>query len=489
MCSDQLIFVSMKKINPSLLGIALALVCSFIMLKGQAQYLVSTELIGTYTAAELNIVPGLTVEFDVDLIKVVYNTVNATGEPVIASGAFAKPQSENCSLFPMAIYQHGTTLNKDDVPSRDNAESAIAKLIGGLGFYALAPDYVGMGDSPGLHPYIHAESEATAGVDMIRAVREYLATLDEMDNGEVLITGYSQGGHAAMAMHKYIEENDLLDEFNVIAAAPASGPYDLSGSQTAVIISGEPYSNPGYIVYTLASYQTAYGNLYSDYSEVLQSPYDGIVVPFFDGNNYSYSMGNLNPQLPQVVSELMTPDFLTAFETDLNHPFRLDLQDNDVYDWTPQRPIRMYYCSNDEQVNYQNSLTAAATMQANGAASVNAILLGPLDHSNCFLPAMLGAVTWFNAISTPCIVSAIDEFSFEFGIYPNPASERIEISSQEEFNSFEISDLAGRTVEAKTLSFPIKNVSINIGDLAKGSYLLSLKTKSGSRSSLFFQVH
>ena len=458
-------------------------------LETEAQVLVSTTPIGSYTAAELNIVPGLLVDFDVDLIKIIYNTTDATGEPVIASGAFAKPVSSTCSFFPIAIYQHGTTLNKDDVPSRDNAESAIVKLLGGLGYYGIAPDYVGMGDSPGLHPYVHALSEATAGVDMVRAVREYLNDLGESDNGEVLITGYSQGGHAAMAMHKYIEENDLLDEFNVLAAAPASGPYDLSGSQTPVILSGEPYTNPGYIVYTLASYQTAYGNLYTDYSDILQAPYDGIVVPYFDGNNYSLSMGSLNPQLPQLVSELMTPEVLAAFESDPNHPLRLDLEDNDVYDWTPQRPIRMYYCTADEQVNFQNSITAEETMQANGAVSVNAIMLGPLDHSNCFLPAMLGAVNWFQATRTPCIVSGLEEFSFEFGLSPNPASDKLFISSEKKFNSWAIYDQQGKLVMEEKGSASLNSNVIYLSNMVKGTYLVTLRTADGVSSFKLFQVH
>ena len=37
------------------------------------------------------------------------------------------------------------------------------------------PDYLGMGESPGLHPYVHGESEATATLDMIRAAREFIS--------------------------------------------------------------------------------------------------------------------------------------------------------------------------------------------------------------------------------------------------------------------------------------------------------------------------
>ncbi len=449
-----------------------------------SQVLVSFELIDSYTAAELNLVPGLVPQFDIDFYKIVYNTTDAMGQPTIASGALAKPSTDDCELFPIAIYQHGTTLNKDNVPSRNNAESAIPKLFGGLGFYGLAPDYVGMGDSPGLHPYLHGESEATAGVDMIRAVREFLADEGEVDNGEVLITGYSQGGHAAMAMHKYIEDNALLEEFNVIASGPGSGPYDLSTSQAPVILSGAPYSNPGYIVYTLASYETAYGNIYDSYSDVLQSPYDEVVVPYFDGNNFTYSMDNLNPLLPDLAAELLTPEFITSFETDENNTFKLALQANDNYDWTPTRPIRMYYCTADEQVDFSNSLTAEETMNANGATSVNAIGLGPLNHGNCYFPAMLGALNWFLASSTPCVSTVgLDELSFEVSFSPNPVFDKLQIQSDESIEWLTVVDMSGKEVSAfRPLEYG-RTIEVDMNGIAEGTYLITLRSEKGTTAS------
>ena len=142
------------------------------------------------------------------------------------------------------------------------------------------PDYIGMGDSPGFHPYVHAKSEATASVDMVRAAREYLSTTNFVDNNELFLTGYSQGGHACMATTKFINDENLQSEFNIVASAPCSGPYDLSGIMANTIIAPSPYSNPGYIVYLLASYQLAYGNIFNSWSDVLYPPYDTIVPPF-----------------------------------------------------------------------------------------------------------------------------------------------------------------------------------------------------------------
>ena len=57
-----------------------------------------------------------------------------------------------------------------------------------------------------------------------------------------------------MATHKYIEDNNLLEEFNVLASAPCSGPYEITGAMADTILAAS-YSNPGYIVYIVAAYQ------------------------------------------------------------------------------------------------------------------------------------------------------------------------------------------------------------------------------------------
>ena len=96
-----------------------------------------------------------------------------------------------------------------------------------------------------------------------------------------------------------------FEEFNVLGSAPCSGPYEMSGAMADTILSPFPYSNPGYLVYLLSSYQMVYGNLYTSYSDILNSPYDTIVPPYFDGNNTTLGMGSLNSLLSGYVDTLM----------------------------------------------------------------------------------------------------------------------------------------------------------------------------------------
>lgn len=79
------------------------------------------------------------------------------------------------------------------------------------------------------HPYLHADSEATSVIDSIRAARNVAALQGFGLSGKVMLTGYSQGGHASMATHRAIER-DMPGEISVVAGAHLSGPYNLSGS-------------------------------------------------------------------------------------------------------------------------------------------------------------------------------------------------------------------------------------------------------------------
>ena len=315
---------------------------------------------------------------------------------------------------------------------------------------------------------------------MLRAVREYL--LDSMsisDNGEVFITGYSQGGHAAMATHKYVEENGLLSEFNIVASAPASGPYDMSGSQSELLLSNDPYTNPGYIVYLLASYQLVYGNLYTTYADILKFPYDTIVPPYFDGNNYSYSMGDLNPLLPMQLEDLIEDTVLQNFNADTMHPLWVALRDNDNYNWIPQRPVRMYYCTLDEQVHYTNAIEADTYMNSNGAPNVSSANMGPSNHSDCALDALIGAFYWANDFLSSCALVSVPDESIEHKLvlYPNPSSGFVNIQSEKLMEWVSLVDLQGKRVSR--INCQGKDVQLNYSATPEGYYILVIEYKNG----------
>lgn len=402
-----------------------------------AQTLVSAQPIDTSTAIFLNFFASGRAQYDVVTFKVTYNTTDIDGSRTVASGAFSVPIQSGCDSMGLIAYDHGTVLEKDNVPSRNNFESNLGKVMASTGYVTVMPDYLGLGDNAGLHPYIHAESQATATVDIIRALREYAAANpgDSIRlNGEVMLTGYSQGGHAAMATAQYIQDQNLENEFKVIAAAPASGPYDLAGFQSEVFLQDQPYSNPGYVVYLLMGMNRVYGNLYQNVDEILKAPYDSLIPPYFNGQ---YPMDSVNSKLPAKISGYLEDTVLANFIADTvaqQHPIWQMLLANTNYDWRPNMPMRLFYCTNDEQVDYRNALRAEAAMTARGA-SVKAINKGNLNHGGCVIPAITGVMNFFDSATTSCNRQALPVHLAEterqpFAVYPNPASDWLRVQSE-----------------------------------------------------------
>jgi pimeloyl-ACP methyl ester carboxylesterase len=395
-----------------------------------AQVLLSDSLMLTYTTQELvdwgvgNATNG------VEIHRLRYATVDPFGAPTIASGALVLPLSD--CVFPLAAYSHGTILDREDVPSRLSSEIVVGYFLGGTGYVTVLPDYLGLGDGPGPHPYMHARSEATATVDMLRAAREFCATRNVDLSGQLFLIGYSQGGHACMATHRMIQE-ELSEEFSVTASAPCSGPYDVSGVQAQAMVDTVPYPAPYYLPYVLFSYGHVYPGLYGDISEVIEEPWATLLPPLFQGNNGS---GAVDAVMPQVPSVILVDSVLEAFSSDPDHYFRVALRDNDVYDWAPQAPVRMVYCESDSHVFHENSLVCRDSMLANGAVNVQAVSAGAsFDHGDCAFPALLGSKNWFDTMRWPCSLSSVDEVEqVQWSVHPNPAQDRIMISSSREMD-------------------------------------------------------
>lgn len=441
-----------------------------------AQTLVSTELLFTWTPGQLALQNVFGAQNNVTMYKMIYNTTDAQGNPIIASGAMFVPNLPGCEL-PMAVYNHGTIYLKDDVPSNNNTEATVGKYCAGFGFLGILPDYLGLGESPGMHPYVHADTEASATIDMLRAAQEFCDEEGIMLNNQLFLTGYSQGGHAAMATAWEIETN-LSDEFTVTASAPASGPYDISDTQALPISSDQPYASPEYLPYVIFSYQHVYGNLYDVPSDFLVSPYDETLPPLFDGMT---SGADIAAAMPEVPSEIIQPDELDAFLNDPSHPMRLALLDNDRYDWTPQHPMRLYYCTEDDQVFHENSLVTHTTMLANGAESVELFDMGELDHNGCVQPVLFDVLAWFVDLKESCTVGVEELATLEVEIFPNPATSQVQLRFEESgMYRVQLRDLAGKAVLEQSINNQIG--TLQTSQLARGMYVLTIDGMPGSNS-------
>lgn len=334
----------------------------------------------------------LGLDYGVKAYKVIYRTLNFDSTPTIASGLIMIPESPEYCKLPISSYQHGTTVRKKDVPSRlSGNEKLITMAMASAGMVSCMPDYLGMGDGPGYHPYQNARTEAFSVIDIIRAAKEFCDTMKLGYSDQLFLVGYSQGGHATMAAHKMIQEQ-LSSEMKVTASAPMSGAYDMSGVQTVQLLKDTPYASPYYLPYLIFGNNPIY-HFFTNANEILRAPYDTTLPPLMNGVANSNA---INAKMNDTVKLIFRQDMLDSFNANPNHFFKVFLRDNDVYQWVPQSPMRMYYCTLDENVPYENTVVAYNYFKANGATQVDTVNSGALYHTPCAEPSLIRAKTWFD---------------------------------------------------------------------------------------------
>ncbi|WP_020570385.1 T9SS type A sorting domain-containing protein [Neolewinella persica] len=371
----------------------LFLLATFTTFSASAQEVITSEQQGTTLASVLNIVLPVRVEYDVANYKITYSTIDALGQPDTASGLLCIPLIGDVEV-PMAVYNHGTVGERNAVPSNPTTgERLLSHAIAATGYITVAPDYIGLGDSDGIHPYVHAASEASAGRDLVIAVRKWLEEENVLFNDQLFLTGYSQGGHATQALHRDIQTNPGDDGLEVTAASHLSGPYSISEVMAGTLFSEGLATLPGYIAYTYVSYNSVYG-LFDSLAQAFVPPYLPLVEAFA---SEELSLDDFNTQLTQMLMDnnALLADILqdsvrqTLASGDPTAPINIALADNDTYDWAPTAPTLIYYCTQDEQVPFRNAIIADSVMRANGSTSVVLETGGARTHGGCVVPALV----------------------------------------------------------------------------------------------------
>ncbi len=415
----------------------------------------------------------LPVDYEVDVHRVIYNTPDVDGvTPTTASGLVFIPRNDTCSM-PMMAYLHGTKVKKSETFYYLRGEWSLGVLTASSGYVACLPDYLGLGAGPGIHPYQHARSEATASVDILRSARIICAERGLELNDQLFLVGYSQGGHSVMATHRMIQE-ELSDEFTVTASAPGSGPYDMSGAQLDMVASFEPYSQPGYLPYLIQSYQHIYGNLYDSIQQIYVPPYDETLPPLLDGN---HDMWELNQVMPAVPREIFQQAYQDSFFSNPMHPAQVALRDNDVYDWVPEAPVMFNYCRSDEEVTYINTINASDHMILNGALDIQVIERdSTIGHFECAQPSILFSKFWFDSMADLCARPRVGVSELakrkSLEVFPNPVADGWIGFSNETDIFVRILDIRGRELMSQQ-TVPVKGM-LDVSSIRPGIVLVQV---------------
>ena len=179
-------------------------------------------------------------------LRVMYHSTDAEGDDRAVTGVVYYPtEAPGDEGWPIVAWAHGTSgLAAACAPSR----VPMAPPGFGVQGVRVATDYIGLGPDGELHPYLSAAAEGHAVIDGVAAAR----ALPEANAGDRwVVTGHSQGGHAALVTGEMaaerLPEAELL---GTVAIAPGSQLAETYGDDvqtriiTAMVLFGAAAEDP-----------------------------------------------------------------------------------------------------------------------------------------------------------------------------------------------------------------------------------------------------
>ena len=328
--------------------------------------------------------------------KIPYTTRDEEGNEVEVSGLLVIPPLLHTQVAPlgglsMVSDDHGTIFANREAPSvgadYSGTPSGSAVIMTSLGGFAtLQPDYIGFGDSnEHYHPFVLKDSLANATVDFIKQVKVFASDNNITLNNQLFLTGYSEGGYAALATLKKIEEEKIAD-LTVTMTAPMSGPYDLK-TMSDVVLSQPKLSVPSFMANVGYAYAQANGE---EVSSIINEPYASSLPTLFNGD---LDRSEIDPKLTQETTGdrgLFVQSFVGDYFKNENNWFKEAVIANSLHQWVPETAVRLVHCQGDDVIPFALSELTEKTMRAMGAEDVAVVpvegLLGldyNVTHSDC----------------------------------------------------------------------------------------------------------
>jgi len=333
----------------------------------------------------------VTTQNGMDLYRVEYWTTKPDGARALASGLVAAPRTK--SWRGVVSYQHGTNVNRHETPSRPTLGEGVlgGGLFAGNGYLFVAPDYLGLGTSHEVHPYLLADTAANTTVDLLKAAYQFAECLGKPWPGSIFLTGFSQGGHATLAAQRKLEA--LGDpRLQVKAVASIAGAYDLANIAFPFALQGGSEAHSLYLAYMINAYSAAY---HQPLSSVFAAPYAELVPNLFDGEHDPEAFEKALPRQPR---DLFTPAFLSDYDQGRPTWLLTALDQNETFRWTPVAPLRLYYGEADADVCPRESIEAAARFSKRGS-QVQAISVGKYRHDESIYQAIPQVRRWFDEMT------------------------------------------------------------------------------------------
>jgi pimeloyl-ACP methyl ester carboxylesterase len=335
---------------------------------------------------------------DVTVYKVVYKTV-VDNQEIEASGLVCVPATDGS--YPVLSFQNGTNTQNAFAPSMfpNDFSYQLIEMMASMGYIVVIADYPGFGASSTIpHPYLIKEPTVQSVVDLFYATRELIPGIGGIKLlNEYYLLGYSQGGWATLALHKALEQVYSTD-FNLKGSACGAGPYDLYLLMQGML-NVTNYPEPVYLGYIVNAY-TAYDQITNPVTDIFNEPYASRISNLYTG---LLGFSEINSQLTTVVQDLLTPAFLTGFETAPEYSsVRYALDHNSITGWQTSKPLLLLHGSDDKDVDPISTENMYSAMLAAGTSAdiCKKVIIPGVDHSGGIVPALLQGVIFLNDIKS-----------------------------------------------------------------------------------------
>lgn len=307
--------------------------------------------------------PAITPRYAVTAHRLTYLTRDGKGREILASALIGVPVKPAGQRSPVLAYQHGTLFRDHEAPSNHAVASEPALIMASLGYIVVAADYVGYGVSKGApHPYLLSAPSASAVLDLITAAKYWRQTHRVLDNRQLFLAGYSEGGYVTMAAHRALQAQASPHLANLAGVVPGAGPYSVKVTLDALL------------------------DLVSDENPVLGA----LIRPGLLKNLGASARRQVRDEL---LKHLLPDDADVSFDVTFLDNFLADdtaeiERVSNVHDWKPALAPKLYHGRDDRTVPYPASTRTVAAMQAQGAAGVTLTdcPATPAGHLECVVP-------------------------------------------------------------------------------------------------------
>jgi pimeloyl-ACP methyl ester carboxylesterase len=305
---------------------------------------------------------------------ITYNTRNADGTKIVASGAIFVPDIN--SPLPLFNYNHGTIFPSQEKQAPSyigySYEIIMGKLFAGAGYLVVMPDYPGYGASKSAaHPYGSYHEIGTTVIDMLDAVKEFCQKQNIILSGKNFFSGWSEGAAVALGTVQALEKEQRKD-FKPTLTVVNAGPYYTSGFVYHVIDAGQPLTYMNSYAWILQSYNAVYR---------INKP-----LNYYFTEPAATDLEKKGPEtfIPRDPEQLFTKTFIENYKAGHETLLQDALEKNDLWNWKPESKIVFCHGDRDDYVPLFNSQKAYTAMKEKGADVTLRIFKGQ-NHSGGIL--------------------------------------------------------------------------------------------------------